>query len=123
MKSMILALPIAALAFASPVAAQYQGPGGKASSQRGYAQTTVDAIIKAPQDDRKVRLEGRLLRQVADERYLFSDGTGEIVVEIDDEDFPSGAVNENTIVIIEGEVDTHRYKDTDIDADRVTIRK
>ena len=69
----------------------------------------------------KATLEGRILRKVADEEYLFSDDTGEIRVEIDDDDFPRQPVSETTRVRLEGEVDTHRYKEVDFDVDRMTI--
>ena len=69
----------------------------------------------------KATLEGRILRKVADEEYLFSDDTNEIHVEIDDDDFPRQPVSETTRVRLEGEVDTHRYKEVDFDVDRMTI--
>lgn len=101
--------------------AQYQGPAGQGQAAENYAKTTVSAILADPKADAKVMLEGRLINKTDDETYTFKDETGEILVEIDDEDFPNQPVDENTVVTIEGEVDTHLVKDVDIDVERVII--
>lgn len=109
----------------TPAIAQYQGPGGAENStaQPAYAPNTVAAIKADPKDDMKVTLEGTLTSKTGDETYVFSDGTGEITVEIDDDDFPKEPVNADTVVVLEGEVDTHLTKDADIDVERITIKK
>lgn len=102
--------------------AQYTGPaGGTKGSAGGYVETTVSEIKANPKDDANVILEGNLIEKTGDETYTFRDKTGTISVEIDDDDFPNQPVDENTVVRIEGEVDTHLVKDVDIDAERVTI--
>ena len=112
----------AILASTSTIAlAQYQGPAEQSQPAENYAKTTVSAIKADPKDDAKVTLEGTLINKTGDESYTFKDDTGEILVEIDTEDFPNQPVNENTVVRIEGEVDTHLVKDVDIDAERVVI--
>ena len=55
--------------------------------------------------DTPVLLEGRITRQVASERYEFTDATGTIVVEIDDEYLPRETFDQNTQLRIKGEVD------------------
>ena len=111
--------------------AQYSGPGGTAAAPAQTAApaapaatgqvVTVASILVAPQDDQLVVLEGVLLRKLGKEDYQFSDGTGEIKVEIDDKKFPAGQVNESTRLRIEGEVDVSASKPVEIDAKRVTI--
>lgn len=107
--------------------AQYSGPGGAPGSAGHHTPAaagqvaTVAAINAAPQDDQRVTLEGVLVRKLDKEDYLFSDGTGEIKVEIDDKRFPTGEVNDKTRLRIEGEVDVSRDKPTKIDAKRVTV--
>ena len=117
--AVIVALPL------GPVFAQYQGPGGDGSSmgRTGYTATTVGAIKSDPRDDMRVLLEGRLIRKIKHETYIFADSTGEIAVEIDDDDFPRSPVTADTVVVVEGKVDTHRIKDTDIEAERVSIKR
>lgn len=120
MNKMLTAVALVAMT-SSAALAQYQGPSEQGGASSAYAKTTVKEIQAAPKDDAKVTLEGRLIKKTADETYTFSDGTGEISVEIDDEDFPNQPVSESTKVRIEGEVDTHLVKDVDIDAERVLI--
>lgn len=111
-----------ALLLTTGAMAQFTGPSDVAQAQsREYPLTTVQDIKADPKDDVKATLEGRILRKVADEEYLFSYDTGEIRVEIDDDDFPRQPVSETTRVRLEGEVDTHRYKEVDFDVDRMTI--
>lgn len=70
----------------------------------GATAATVAAALKMP-DDAWVSLTGKIDRQIGDEKYLFSDGTGTIVVEIDDEDWRGLSVDPNDVVVIQGEVD------------------
>jgi uncharacterized protein (TIGR00156 family) len=72
-------------------------------------------------DEQAVRLQGNLLRKTGKEKYIFSDGTGEIVAEIDDKDFPKQAVDENTKVEIIGEVDTGLRRPPEIEVDTVRV--
>jgi uncharacterized protein (TIGR00156 family) len=103
--------------------AQYTGPSeaGNGGSDDKYTQTTIQAIIDNPNDGDYVVLEGTLVRKLDDEMYVLSDGTTEIYIEIDEDDFPNSEVSDTTRVRIEGEVDTHILRDADIEADRVTI--
>jgi uncharacterized protein (TIGR00156 family) len=95
--------------------AQYTGPGETS------AVTTV-AEARDQRDDQPVVLQGTLVAKIGHERYRFKDATGEIDVEIDDKDLLSHqAVSATTVVELHGEVDTHRFKPTDIDVDHVRI--
>lgn len=113
--------PLAALAacvLAAPVSAQYAGPAHKPAVKE------VAEILKNPVDDEDVVLQGHILRQVGDEEYVFSDGTGEIVVEIDDDDFPRDqTIDDKVKVELTGEVDTSRKRPPEIDVDKVRVLK
>ena len=67
---------------ASSASAQYVGPSSAQPVR------SVLEVTKNPVDDTEVILRGFLIKKLGDENYLFSDGTGEIRVEIDSEDFP-----------------------------------
>ncbi|WP_411035302.1 YgiW/YdeI family stress tolerance OB fold protein [Shinella sp. BYT-45] len=102
--------------------AQFTGPSdAKQGGETAYPAMTVEAIKADARDDMKATIEGRIIRKLADEEYLFADDTGEIRVEVDDDDFPAQPVSETTRVRLQGEVDTHRVKETDFDVDRMTI--
>ena len=97
------------------VEAAYTGPGSNVGS------TTVSAILKQPQDDMRVVLKGKLVRKVKHETYMFSDGTGEILADIDDKDFPAQPVDAKTKVEIMGEVDVDRRSGVEIDVKSLRI--
>jgi len=81
--------------------------------------TTVSAAQEAV-DDSRVSLTGTILRQLGEERYLFQDSTGTIIVEIDHEDWRNVPVNPNTIVRISGEVERD-WLTKEIDVERVEV--
>jgi uncharacterized protein (TIGR00156 family) len=94
--------------------ADYRGPGAAPGEIR------VADILKKPQDDRPVVLRGTLVRKLGREAYSFSDGTGEIRVEIDDDLFPVEPIDERTQVEISGEVDKDWMRAPEIDVDALT---
>ncbi len=77
--------------------AQFQDP-----EHQGH--TTVSSAKEAA-DDSWVSLTGSIIRRVDGERYLFRDATGEIVVEIDDDDWGQVTASPDTVLRITGEVD------------------
>ncbi len=117
-----LMLSAVVIATAGAAAAQYTGPSDRSTAAGGkYTETSIADIVANPQDGMHVIVEGTLVREIGDEMYVLSDGTTEINVEIDRDDFPTTQVADTTTVRIEGEVDTHRNRDADIEADRVTV--
>ena len=114
MKKTAFALVLAASAAAS--FAQYAGPGA------APAAASVKSILAHPVDDQHVTLRGKIVRQVRGDKYVFSDGTGEIRVDIDGDKFPLGRpVNASTTVEIVGEVDTEFMEGVEIDVDHLRI--
>ena len=111
----LLVTVIVACAVSTPAVAAYVGP---ADSPHGPG---VSAILQKPVDEQHVTLQGYLLRKTGHEKYLFSDGTGEILVEIDDKDFPATPVGAGTKVRIRGEVDTGRHRPPEIEVDSLEI--
>ncbi len=99
---------------ASPAYAQYTGPST-------ISEGTVAAILANPVDDQAVQLQGQLLRRTGADKYIFSDGTAEIVAEIKDKRFPAQPVNEKTKVELIGEVDTGLRRPPEIEVDSVRI--
>jgi len=108
---------VMALFFAATGAfAQFAGPGAT-----GGGNTTVKQVVDRPVDHMWVTLRGHILNKVAHERYLFSDGTGQITVEIDDEYFPyNRPITPENTVEISGEVDSE-FMRLDIEVKQVAI--
>lgn len=88
---------IAILAGADAAAAQFTGAGA------GGANTVAE--VKQMRDDSKVILEGYIVKQLGPEHYTFRDDTGEIEVEIDDDEWRGQTVSPETKIRIDGEVD------------------
>lgn len=112
-----LAVSAAALAgLASlPLYAQYAGPSSHAPAQ------SVSAILAKPVDDQRVTLQGVLVRQVSSDKYLFSDGSGEIRVEIDHDELPQQRFDQTTRIEIIGEVEKDFLQSPEIDVDHVRV--
>ena len=66
--------------------------------------TTVKEALEA-EDDAQVTLTGYITSSLGDEKYHFKDDTGEMVIDIDDDDWNGLKVTPATKVIIRGEVD------------------
>lgn len=104
-----------------PALAQYTGPatgGGYTGPTSAQAATTVEQA-KNLYDDAKVTLKGQIVQGLGDEKFLFRDQTGEIVIEIDHDKWMGQTVDAQDIVIIYGEVDKDWNKmKIDVDAIR-----
>lgn len=85
--------------------------------------TTVKTVLKDGKDDQWVVLEGKIIERIKGDDYRFQDKTGTIEVDIDDDVFKGQKVTPETIVRIEGEVDTEMVGDNKIDVERMTIVK
>lgn len=73
-------------------------------------------------DDSRVSLEGKIVNSLGDEKYTFKDATGEIIIEIDDEDWNGNKVTPEDTIVINGEVDKDVNETTKIDVDTFTIK-
>jgi uncharacterized protein (TIGR00156 family) len=129
-KTLVYVLPIAIAAFCGSAHAQFVGQGAPvapalgALNPAGTAEvkvTPVAEILKNPIDDIYVLVRGRLTRKLRHEHYEFTDGTGTIRVEIDDEDFVRQTVTENTVVELYGELDVDYMSSPEIEVEWMRI--
>jgi len=109
-KTLTTACVTACLTFtASAAMAQYRGPDVSSDFfQQVLPQNPIKSVrwIKENgHDDQKVVMRGRLLNRLSDDRYIFADSTGKIVVEIDRDVFQGRVVTERTDVEIKGILD------------------
>jgi uncharacterized protein (TIGR00156 family) len=76
---------------------------------QGYTGPGLEPITVAEaknlRDDSPVVLRGKIERFLGDEKYLFTDDSGTITVEIDNRLWAGFSVNQNDTVEISGEVD------------------
>ena len=84
----------------------------------------VQSILSAPENGQRVLLRGTIVSNNGDESYLFTDGTGNIRLAIDDRLLWGQVLSKGTRVEIEGEVDEYWFSDGfDISVERVQVLK
>ena len=77
---------------------------------------TVAEAAKMP-DESRVTLQGYIVSHLGGEDYTFKDESGSIKIEIDENVSPQDKVE------VRGEVDTHKYKPTDIEVETIRLIK
>ena len=66
--------------------------------------TTIEQAKNMP-DESFVIIEGTITSNLGDETYVFTDSTGSINIEIDDEEWNGINPNTNEVIMIQGEID------------------
>lgn len=89
--------------------------GGFAASAQAVSSVSQLSSMK---DDQYVVLQGNIVKQVGGEDYLFRDTSGEVVVEIDHENWAGVNVTPSDEVRVYGEVDQSWHK-TEVEIHRV----
>lgn len=116
MKNLLAASMFGLTALAMSGAALAQNAGG-------FTGPSVEIITveqaKGLSDDTFVILRGNIQKKIGDEIYVFSDGTGTINIEIDDEDWNGLTVGPDEVVEIQGEIDKG-WSSVEIDVDTVS---
>lgn len=134
---LLLAMSLSVPAFAAQTdgvppypgdASGYQGPsasyGGFQGPTGGTDNNTVAKALKA-WDDSPVVLTGNIVERLAgsDDKYMFRDATGQVIVDIDHELFWGKTVTPANTVRIAGEVDKEMFEATKIDVKFLEIIK
>lgn len=92
-----------------------QGMGGWSGPRSGGVNTVAGALNAW--DDTHVMLTGKIIRQVAHEKYEFSDGKNSIIIDIDDDEWYGQTIGPNDTIQIYGEVDAEPFRRNQIDVD------
>lgn len=117
-----------ALLLAVPAQAAFDGPGGGAGGFQGpMSGVQADTVKKAldASDDTPVMLTGNITERQAgsDDKYLFKDSTGQVVVDIDHKVFAGRTVTPQTRVRLSGKVDKDLMGPTEIDVKILEVLK
>ena len=80
-------------------------------------ETVADAKDKA--DDTIVVLQGQIVKALGHDKYQFTDETGEIILDIDEDDFNGVTVTEGEMIEITGEVDKEMMKPTEVNVKQI----
>lgn len=116
-----ISLFVAALTFLGLTSIANAGFTGSKSPSSATRATVSQ--IKDMKDESRVVLQGYIESRIGGEDYMFKDKTGSIKVEIDDDVWQGLNVSPENLVEIEGEVDTHLYKPTDIEVESIKLVK
>lgn len=125
----ILALALASL-LTFPCAATaanggFNGPQRMGGFQGPTAAADADTVAKALKcwDDAPVVLTGNIVERLAgsDDKYMFRDATGQVMVDIDDDLFLGRTVTPQTRVRLHGKVDKELMEPTKIDVKRLEV--
>jgi uncharacterized protein (TIGR00156 family) len=74
------------------------------------------AQLKDVADDQWVTLEGKLVKHLGGENYLFKDSSGEVEVEVDQKVWRGTEVGPDDLISIRGEVD-HSWNKTEVEVE------
>lgn len=80
-------------------------------------ETVADAKDKA--DDTIVVLQGQIVKALGHDKYQFTDETGEIILDIDEDDFNGVTVTEGEMIEITGEIDKEMMKPTEVNVKQI----
>lgn len=108
-----LLLAAGMIAAAAPAMAQ--------NSDGGFVDVNVITVEQAKNmgDDAYVTLQGYVTSKTGDEKYVFQDKTGNITIEIDDDDWDGVDITPADLVEIQGEVDKG-WTTMEIDVDTIS---
>ncbi|KVG83440.1 hypothetical protein WJ36_09710 [Burkholderia ubonensis] len=112
-------MAVIALTFSALTAwAQYTGPDVDSAAQA----TTARQLLASGKDDQYVMLRGRIQKRVDDEQYQFTDGTGDMVAEIERERWPGArAVSEQDTIELMSEYDKEMVGPSKLKVKRVKV--
>lgn len=122
MKKILLSTLVTALALpllATSVSAKNKNKGFVFVPQEMAVETVADAKDKA--DDTIVVLQGYIAKSLGGDKYAFTDKTGEIIIEIDDDEFDGVSVTSGEMIEIMGEIDKDSKKPVKVEVK--TIKK
>lgn len=61
-------------------------------------------------EDQIVFLKGKITKQVKHDKFIFTDGTGEVLLEIEDDVWDGADIKQNEEFIVKAKVDTHKKR-------------
>jgi uncharacterized protein (TIGR00156 family) len=132
-KIMLLAVFCSAVALSSVEASQnhnsnshsstYITPPGFVGPDAGGEMSVKDLLATA-QDNVKMCLKGYIIKRISHDKYVFTDGTGEVVVEIDNKNMPQEQITPKTLIKLYGKVDKDYFPSKiEVDVKSVEIQK
>lgn len=87
----------------------HAGDHAKKGGWQDNAESQISSVqeVRAMQDDAKVAMKGKIEKRLKHDKYQFRDGTGFIIVEIDDDVWNGQNVTPQDTIWIFGELDSN----------------
>lgn len=118
MKKFLLSLICVLLAtVAAQAKDKHQNKGFVFVPENVVVETVADA--KDKNDDTIVVMQGQIVKALGHDKYQFTDETGEIILDIDEDDFDGITVTEGELIEITGEIDKEMMKPTEVDVKKI----
>ena len=95
----------------------FEGPSATVNT----ASTVEEAL--SLNDDAHVVLTGKIVNSLGNEKYTFRDATGDIIIEIDDEDWNGVKVTPEDTLEINGEIDRDLNEPVKIDVKTFSVKQ
>ncbi|NCU31382.1 MAG: NirD/YgiW/YdeI family stress tolerance protein [Candidatus Moranbacteria bacterium] len=96
---------------------QFQGP--RPTDKTYTVKEINDNASRLDRSDALVKVQGFIIKQINKDTYEFKDNTGTILVEIDRKRLPDRPFDENTELILIGEVDNDLFEPVEIEVKEV----
>ncbi|WP_422136299.1 NirD/YgiW/YdeI family stress tolerance protein [Endozoicomonas sp. ALD040] len=95
-------------------------PSPPASAEaHDYKKQSIEQLIDSGDDEELVRLSGQIIKKLRCSIYLFRDKTGEIQIQIKNDDIPKKGLLFRSPTIIKGEVTKDPNKPIVVEADKI----
>ncbi len=111
-------ISVLALLAIMPICGAFAGPGKNTNGNMNNqpAVWTVTEVVSLP-DDTPVVMRGRITKNMGNNIFVFEDGSGTIMLEIDEEDWNGNTVRVDDIVTVYGNVDKGpNYTEVDVES-------
>ncbi len=110
-------ISVLALIAIMPICGAFAGPGKNMNNMNNQpAVWTVTEVVSLP-DDTPVVMRGRITKNMGNNIFVFEDGSGTIMLEIDEADWNGNTVRVDDIVTVYGSVDKGtNYTEVDVES-------
>lgn len=112
-------ISVLAVAAILPICGAFAGPGKNMNNNMNGNQPAVWTVteVMALPDDTPVVIRGRITKNMGNNIFVFEDGSGTIMLEIDEESWNGNTVRVDDIVTVYGNVDKgSNYTEIDVNS-------
>ena len=102
--------------------AQAEAMNNNASTENQVATVTIGEALTMP-DDTSVIIVGTLTENLGDEKYKLKDNSGEVIIEIDNDEWVGVAAVPGNMVQIQGEIDRDGNESVEIDVESAKVQQ